>query len=335
MAFGQGAGRVDNAALTLAKSIVAEAVLLSSQHTGLIGCLMGKVDDRVKDGYVQAERLTWTKGQSFTFPVIASSETVAKVANQAAATTVRSADPANNIFLTADFALTHYADNWDVDNYDLDLVRGGEPTATAGDYEMNLKRWAAQNLLLSLQTDICASNTQARSTLGGLPFIVDNANTYIGDRTDGAHTNLQSYVSAAGAAINLTGNVLTAMTAVQARGGWPTLGVLPTALMAKLHGQVVSAGFYQQTSGSDEVGNPSFKAMGTRFILESGLDASFSGHMYLLNEKDWRFFFGSEGMSASIVQNPMLVDGATMKIKLYAGTACINPKRQGKVTGLS
>jgi len=50
------------------------------------------------------------------------------------------------------------------------------------------------------QAEICKAQTQARNTLGGLPYIVDAGNTYIADRTDSAHVNLRSYENALGAA---------------------------------------------------------------------------------------------------------------------------------------
>jgi hypothetical protein len=86
---------------------------------------------------------------------------------------------------------------------------------------------------------------------------------------------------------------------------------------------------------TDKVGAPAFIANGTRFILESGLDTSFSGHMYLLNEEDWKFFMNPNTMSAKIMDDPAGEDSRVLHMRLYAGVACLNPKRQGKVTGLS
>jgi len=335
MPFGASATRVDNNALTNAKSIVASTVQLAKQHNGVIGALLGAVNDKTVDGYVQAQRLQWTNGQKFMFPVAASNESIGTLASQAAAIAARSRDALNNLFLSSEFNMTHFSKKWDLDNYDVDLIQGGEPGAVAGDYMTTIRDTVAIWMLNTLQTQFCTNQTQARSTLGGLPYIVDNANVYIGDRSDGAHTLLQSYVSAAGAAISQTGNVLTAQTSVQARGGWPTLGVLPTALHAKLHGQVIAAGYYVQSGMTDKVGAPAFIANGTRFILESGLDTSFSGHMYLLNEDDWKFFMNPNTMSAKIMDDPAGEDSRVLHMRLYAGVACLNPKRQGKLTGLS
>jgi hypothetical protein len=335
MAFGASATRVDNNALTNAKSIVARAVQAAKQHNGVIGALLGAVNDKAVDGYVSAERLQWTNGQKFMFPVAASNESIGTIANQAAAIAARSRDAMNNLFLSSEFNMTHFSKKWDLDNYDLDLIQGGEPGAVAGDYLTAVRDSVAVWMLNTLQTQFCTSQTQARSTLGGLPYIVDDANVYIGDRSDAAHTNIKSYVSNAAAAINLTGNVLVAQTAVQARGKYPTLGVLPTALHAKLHGQVIAAGFYTQNQTADSVGNPAFIANGTRFVLESGLDTSFSGHMYLLNEEDWKFFMNKESMAATLMDDPAGEDSRVLHMRLYAGVACLNPKRQAKITGLS
>lgn len=335
MAFGASAGGVDNAALTRAKSAVAEAVVLSKQDNGLIGHIVGNVSEKAENGWVKVQRLEWGEGQKFSLHASVSNETIGTVANQAAATAVRTTDPANDIFLSNEFSFTHYADNWDLDSFDMDRIRGGEPTAPAGDYGTNIKNTVAQWILNTLQTDICANTTQARTTLGGLPYIVDDANAYIALRSDATHTNLRSYVATGAGAINLTGNVMTAQTNVRGRGGWPTLGVLPTALHAKLHGQVVSAGYYVQTGVVDSVGAPSFIANNTKFILETGLDASYSGTMFLLNQEDWMIWMSKNGMGVQIVDNPALVSGSTLQVRMYAGTACKNPKRQGKVSGLS
>lgn len=334
MAFGASAGATDNNALTKGKSITARAVQLAKKNNGVIGALLGKVHDKVADGYVQAQNLTWNEGQKFDIHVLPSDETVGTIANQAAAIAARSRDALNNIALSNSFNMTHFSKKWDLDNYDLDLIKGGEPTAPAGDYRTNVDEMVSVWMLNSLQTQFCTSQTQARSTLGGLPYIVDDTNAYIADRSDAAHTNLRSYVNAAGAGINATTNVLTAITTLQGRGGYPTLGVLPTSLYAKLHGQIIAYGRYEMP-GKDVAGSNSFMFSEVRFILEPGLDASLSSHMYLLNEEDWRFYFYDRGMKAKFMDDPAGEDSTVLHMRFLAGVGCINPKRQGKVTGLS
>lgn len=334
MAFGASATGVDNTALSNAKSIVASAVNTIQQNNGFIGAIMGRVSDKTVDGYVQAERLTWTEGQKMTFPVIAGSETFATVANQAAAIAARTPDAANNHTLRSEFNMTHFVLNLDEDNYNLNLIKGDDPTALAGTQEEVLRTVMATSFNNTLQTHACTSQTQARTTFLGLPFAVDDANAYIGDRSDAAHTNIRSYVSAVGAAINLTGNIVPAMSQIQKRGERPNLIVLGTDLHGKLHGQAINAGTYNIVD-KDNIGRSYFTVADCRVVLEGGLDTSFGDHLYLLNDKYWKMFMSSNAMSVKKMENPASVAGTLFRAEFYAGMALLNPKLQGKLTGLS
>ncbi|MFN3961361.1 MAG: hypothetical protein ACK4NQ_00110 [Fimbriimonadaceae bacterium] len=335
MAFGASAGGVDTAALSKAKSIVAEAVLALKKDYGLVGILMGDVSNKVEAGYVQARNLEWREGTKFEIISAPTMETLGYVANQAAAIAARTPDALNNTFLKGEFEMSRVVGNFDLDNRDLELVRGGEPTAPAGDYERNVRNLGMEFVKNFFQTEICKSQTQARNTLGGLPYIVDSGNTYIADRTDAAHVNLRSYENAFGAAISAS-NVLTIINGVRAQGGKrPDLGVLPTALYTKFHTIVATGGRYELPNKQDFLGGQAFEFMGVPFIMEPGLDASFSGDCYLLTQEDWRFYMSKDAMSAQIMNNPAAVDASLFRLAFNAGVACVNPRRQGKGTGLT
>jgi hypothetical protein len=287
---------------------------------------------------VQFERLERISGNQIEVKLLGALDSISTVADGSAE--IATATPAytSNMFGSATFDLTHYAQTKGVPSSEYNRIQGKEAkTLKYVDDVFNQLMLSLEN---TIGTAINGTAAPARTTLGSWVYAVsDGVSTgetgyavYGLDRSDAGNIDYRSYVNITTGDLTLS-KIRLVKNQNRIHGGKNQLGVCETSVYTKLQSLVEAYTVIESDADWQQFGGEYTQYGKTRFVLDQRSPTQTMG---ILDPESFVFYQNMINFTeAGFIRAPHLVAGYVLPWECWTQLICVQPSRNGKLTGIS
>ena len=318
-----------------------KAIEMVRKENGLLYAILGKSwrDANPKMG-VKFERLEKITGNQIEVKLLGVLDTISTVADGSAELATQTPTYTSNMFGSATFDLTHYAQTKGIPSSEYNRIQGKEAkTLKYVDDVFN-------QVMLSLEKTIgdgingTASNAPDRTHLGSWVYAVSDGvssgetgyATYGLDRSDSGNIDYRGTVTINTGDLTL-GKIRALKNTIRTKGGKNQLGVAETSVFTKL--QMLVEAYTEIESNEDwaQFGGEYVQYGKTRYVLDQRAPTQVLG---ILDPESFVFYQNMINFTeAGFIRAPHLVAGYVLPWECWCQLICVQPSRNGKLTGIN
>ncbi len=311
-------------------------ISMTRRKNGLFYAIFGK--DEV--GAIVDKRLVFPSvgevtGNKFEIQLSGRTRTIGTVAYGQAETQIVAGNYVNDTFGSFEFSLTHFSHKEFVPNSTFHQMRGNE-TKTQ-DYLTAIRNVLVESIENTIASHLHANQNQGELTIGGIPYIVDDSNTYGLNRASAGNENHQANVVPVGGAISLD-TIQDAQNLCTIGGGSGRLAVQGSSVYGDIQTLIRNKVHAYSDPEWDKFGG-NYVAFGpTIFVLDqrTELDSASAKQQYILSPELWKIVRKDEMMaSQGIIYDPSRETSHVLPIEFYMGIGCGKPAGNAKLTGIT
>ena len=316
-----------------------KAIEMVRHENGLLYAILGKSwrDSNPNVG-TQFERLERISGNQIEVKLLGALDTISTVADGSAE--LASSTPAytSNMFGSATFDLTHYAQTKGVPSSEYNRIMGKE--AKTVKYVDDVFNQVLLSLENQIGNDLGGSNAPARTTLGGWQYAVSDGvssgessySSYGLARSDSANVDFRSYVNPNTGDLTL-GKIRYVKNQNRVHGGKNQIGLAEISVFTKIQQLVEAYTVIESNSDWAEFGGEYVQYGKTRYIMDQ---RGPTGVMGILDPESWVFYQNMINFTeAGFIRAPHLVAGYVLPWECWCQLICLQPSRNGKLTGIN
>jgi hypothetical protein len=318
-----------------------KAIEIVRKENGLLYAILGKSwQDANSPTGVSFERLERISGNQIEVKLLGALDTITTVADGAAELATSSPAFTNNMFGSVTFDLTHYAQTKGIPSSEYNRIQGKEAkTLKYVDDVFNQVMLSIENTIGN-GINATASNGPSRTVLGNWPQAVSDGVSsgetayavYGLDRSDNANVDFRGSVGVSTGDLTL-GKIRSLKNTIRTKGGKNQLGIAETSVFTKL--QLLVEAYTEIESSQDwsQFGGEYVQYGKTRYILDQRAPTQ---QMAIIDPESWVFYQNMINFTdAGFARAPHLVAGYVLPWECYCQLICLQPSRNGKLTGIN
>lgn len=333
MALWNGTTFNNNKLASMTNSILwPNATSLTKRKCGFFYAVMGKKEvGSIVDGAFKIPGVEEVTGLEHKIRFQGKVRTIPTVSDGANEVTTPTNTYVSDTFGAISFPLTHYIYREPIPESDWTLIRGKE--AETQSYIQDVINMLAESVETQLANDMLSTGAQTRTALGGLETIVEDGNTWGLDRSDAANADHRSIVDDTAGDLDFE-RVGTMQNRITVAGGSGALGLLSTTEYTSFQALVRNQLHAMTTDDWDKFGGQFIKFANTIWVLEQRIPTA--GEGFILSPEFWKIVKNSSPVNeGGIKEDPTMVDGYSLKIRLWIGLFCRKCNAQGKFQNIT
>lgn len=316
-----------------------KAIEMVRKENGLLYAILGKSwHDANPNLGSQFERLEKISGNQIEVKLLGVLDTINYVTDGSAELATATPQYTANMFGAATFDLAHLAQTKGIPSSEYNRIQGKE--AKTLKYVDDVFNQVMLSLENRIGNDINGTNAPARNAIGGWPYAVsdgvssgETGNAAYGvDRSDAGNVDYRGSVTVNTGDLTL-GKIRALKNTIRTKGGKNQLGIAETSVFTKLQ-MLVEA--YTEIESNEEwaqFGGEYVQYGKTRYVLDQRAPTQTLG---IIDPESWVFYqnminFTDQGF----IRAPHLVAGYVLPWECWCQLICVQPSRNGKLTGIN
>ena len=318
-----------------------KAIEMVRHENGLLYAILGKSWRDANPKFpVSFERLERISGNQIEVKLLGALDTISTVADGSAEIATSTPAYTSNMFGAATFDLTHYAQTKGIPSSEYNRIQGKE--AKTLKYVDDVFNQIMLSLENTIGNAINASSPSAPSRTNLLSWIwavSDGTSSgessyavYGLDRSDSGNADYRAYVNPTTGDLTLN-KIRIVKNNVRTKGGKNQLAIAETSVFTKL--QMLLEAYTTITSDEDWVdfGGEYVKYGKTRYILDQRSPTQTLG---IIDPESWVWYQNMINFTeAGFIRAPHLVAGYVLPWECWCQLICLQPSRNGKLTGIN